>query len=70
VAAWLAQVSAIPFHGHHDFQVTFSAGVASYPTYGQTADELLRAADEAVYAAKEAGRNRVSLAGFSAPPSP
>ena len=70
VAAWLAQVSAIPFHGHHGFQVTFSAGVASYPTYGQTADELLRAADEAVYAAKEAGRNRVSLAGFSAPPSP
>jgi diguanylate cyclase (GGDEF)-like protein len=69
VAGWLAQVSDIPFRGHHDFRVTFSAGVASFPGHGQTPAALLRAADEAVYAAKEAGRNRVTVAP-SAPDAP
>jgi diguanylate cyclase (GGDEF)-like protein len=69
VAGWLAQVSDMPFRGHHDFRVTFSAGVASFPGHGQTPAALLRAADEAVYAAKEAGRNRVTVAP-SAPDAP
>jgi diguanylate cyclase (GGDEF)-like protein len=67
VAGWLAQVAAITFRGHGDFRVTFSAGVASYPKHAETPDGLLRAADEAVYAAKEAGRNRVNIA---VPPRP
>jgi diguanylate cyclase (GGDEF)-like protein len=62
VGRWLAQVSALPFRGRHDFRVTFSAGVASFPAHGLAPDALLRAADEAVYAAKEHGRNRVSVA--------
>jgi diguanylate cyclase (GGDEF)-like protein len=41
-------------------KVTISAGVAEYPTHGRTRDELVAAADAALYASKEAGRNRVS----------
>jgi len=42
--------------------VTISAGVAAFPTHGMTRDELIRAADNGLYAAKQAGRNRVCLA--------
>lgn len=43
--------------------VTFSAGIALAPRQGETADILLRAADQALYAAKQAGRDRVFVAG-------
>ena len=39
--------------------VTISIGVAEFPHHGQSRDELIRAADEALYTAKQAGRNRV-----------
>lgn len=39
--------------------VTISVGVASYPVNGKEAGEFLKAADRALYAAKDAGRNRV-----------
>jgi diguanylate cyclase (GGDEF)-like protein len=42
--------------------VTVSAGIAEYPHQGTTRDQLVRAADEALYAAKQAGRNRVVAA--------
>jgi diguanylate cyclase (GGDEF)-like protein/PAS domain S-box-containing protein len=42
--------------------VTASFGVAVMPKNGATSDELIRAADEAMYAAKQAGRNRVVVA--------
>jgi diguanylate cyclase (GGDEF)-like protein len=44
-------------------QATVSAGVAVFPPHGETTDALLRAADQALYAAKSAGRNRVVLFG-------
>jgi diguanylate cyclase (GGDEF)-like protein len=42
--------------------VTISAGIASYPEHGTGRDELVKAADAGLYAAKLAGRNRVLLA--------
>ena len=45
--------------------VTISAGAASYPDNGTTRDELVKAADAGLYAAKQAGRNQV----FKAPDS-
>jgi diguanylate cyclase (GGDEF)-like protein len=42
--------------------VTISCGVADYPTHGITRDEVVAAADAALYIAKQAGRNRVASA--------
>jgi len=39
--------------------LTFSAGVAACPADGETAADLLLRADERLYAAKQAGRNRI-----------
>jgi diguanylate cyclase (GGDEF)-like protein len=41
--------------------VSASMGVASFPVHGNTGTELLRAADAALYRAKDAGRNRVVM---------
>jgi len=42
--------------------VTISIGVSSYPENGHTVDELLRAADEAMYQAKRNGKDQVFAA--------
>src|SRR3989304_5640102 len=38
--------------------LTISFGIASFPRQGDCADDLLQAADEALYAAKALGRDR------------
>ncbi len=38
---------------------TLSVGMAGFPDHGQTLEQLVERADEALYAAKRAGRNRV-----------
>ena len=48
--------------GGESVNLTVSVGVASFPEHGDNARALLQAADEALYQAKEAGRNRVEHA--------
>jgi diguanylate cyclase (GGDEF)-like protein len=43
-------------------RVTISAGIASFPAAGASLTELLRVADDALYRAKQNGRNRVETA--------
>ena len=40
---------------------TISGGLATYPLHGETADELLKSADSALYQAKGAGKNNITL---------
>ena len=42
--------------------ITLSLGVAIYPQHGRTKEAVLRAADSALYRAKQEGRNRVMVA--------
>ena len=48
--------------GDLELSVTMSLGVAQQTLEMTDPDHLLRAADDALYAAKDAGRNRVCLA--------
>jgi len=41
--------------------ITVSAGIAMYPAHGEDAEHLIRAADDALYRAKKAGRDRVTV---------
>lgn len=46
-----------------DAPLSASIGVSCYPEHGVEVDQLLRAADAALYRAKRGGRNRVEIAG-------
>ncbi|MFH0778252.1 MAG: sensor domain-containing diguanylate cyclase [Candidatus Eisenbacteria bacterium] len=54
-----AAVAYQPFPEVSSGEITCSIGVSTYPEDGGTVSELLEAADTALYAAKQAGRNRV-----------
>ncbi|AXB43102.1 diguanylate cyclase [Amycolatopsis albispora] len=45
--------------GHRPIEVTISVGTASFPLHGKTPADLVGAADRALYAAKNRGRDRV-----------
>jgi diguanylate cyclase (GGDEF)-like protein len=62
-----AQIAALRIrHNRHTLQITASLGVSAFPDNADTPDQLLHAADMALYQAKKQGRNRVIVA---APPT-
>jgi diguanylate cyclase (GGDEF)-like protein len=61
------ETSHLVFEGAR-LAVTVSVGVAAWPDVGRELAELLAAADRGLYAAKQAGRNRV-VAGSGIPPA-
>ncbi|MCK4597781.1 diguanylate cyclase, partial [bacterium] len=52
-------VEEFPNPHQEDYNLTISAGVASFPTDGENKEEVINRADEALYRAKREGRNRV-----------
>ncbi len=56
-----AMAAAPVVYGASPIAVTASFGVAIFPRDGRTGDELIAAADAALYAAKAAGRNRIRV---------
>jgi diguanylate cyclase (GGDEF)-like protein len=53
-----AEISPLLRNAKH----TASIGMAEYPVHGTSLDEVIRAADQALYRVKEGGRNRVMVA--------
>jgi diguanylate cyclase (GGDEF)-like protein/PAS domain S-box-containing protein len=49
---------SVPYE-YYRLSVTISMGIACFPEHGQTREVILRAADQAMYAAKEAGRDHI-----------
>jgi diguanylate cyclase (GGDEF)-like protein len=61
---WTIGGMLFPVHGRTGevtLRLTFSAGIADYPTCGVYGEALVEAADVALYAAKAAGKDRVEL---------
>jgi diguanylate cyclase (GGDEF)-like protein len=55
------RIAAEVFHGRH---MTVSIGVSEFPLHGENADQVVGAADEALYEAKREGRDKVRRAGL------
>lgn len=56
------QSLTVQYRGNPLSQITVSAGVSVYPIHGPDQESLIHAADQALYAAKQKGRNRSILA--------
>jgi len=55
------RVAALTWESYPDVRVTCSIGLAGFPGNGNNDVELMREADQALYAAKTGGRNKVAL---------
>jgi len=57
------ELARMTFRGDHgeQFGVAFSAGISSFPDDGRSFEELFRAVDQRLYAAKEGGRDRIEI---------
>jgi diguanylate cyclase (GGDEF)-like protein len=53
---------SVRYLDHNLPRITISVGVAAFPEAGDNPQSVLKAADDALYRAKEGGRNRVELA--------
>lgn len=61
VEKWRRDVSAMKIgYNGKQLQVSISAGVAVFPLHGQTMEDVVLAADEALYSIKSTRRNRVA----------
>jgi len=58
-----AEFARVAFEGgpRSSFHVTVSGGIATYPVDGETLEDLVLVADQRLYAAKLAGRNRIRI---------
>jgi diguanylate cyclase (GGDEF)-like protein len=61
LAALLAEVPCVVESKNLTVEVTLSAGVATSLVDAKSADELVEAADKALYASKKGGRNRLTM---------
>lgn len=60
---WRDELRSMPLpEGLDGRAITISVGLSSFPPDGATGEELIRAADDAMYAAKRLGRDRVEAA--------
>jgi len=58
------RISLYPFRldsRKEDIPFTISVGVTSYPEFGQSTEDLIALADEALYTAKKNGKNQVAV---------
>lgn len=55
-------VAENPFPYCQPGEITISGGVASFPQHGASMEALLAASDDALFAAKRSGRNRIEVA--------
>lgn len=49
-----------PLNKSEKLRITFSGGISEFPTDAESKDKLIQLADEAMYKAKNAGRNQIS----------
>lgn len=68
IRASIKQIS-VRYGGQHLPPITASFGVAVFPLHGADAESLLRAADTALYRAKDWGRDRVEVFGHEGTPA-
>jgi diguanylate cyclase (GGDEF)-like protein len=59
----MARLISLTHEGQPLGTITLSAGIAIYPHHGETMTAVLRAADAALYQAKQSGRDRICVAG-------
>lgn len=58
-------VKQLPLQNKSQKQITISAGVAIFPEHGSIGQDIIKAADAAMYRAKEEGRDRVCISKMS-----
>ncbi len=59
---WREGIRSMIFQtGNEIFQVTISIGISSFPRNGKDVDRLVKAADDALYQAKDEGRDRTRI---------